>query len=145
MILSSAGLYWRLLYKGYFITYLLFVFYRYLYNKPTKEFSTCVIYFINKSVNRLIENELVSLGLAKKDDIENTEKRDSVRMKYFMHGNSHFMGLDVHDVGLKDTKLMPGMVLSCEPGIYIADENIGIRLENDILVTKNGQVDWRRC
>ncbi len=99
------------------------------------------INIINKSVNRLIENELVSLGLAKKDDIENTEKRDSVRMKYFMHGNSHFMGLDVHDVGLKDTKLMPGMVLSCEPGIYIADENIGIRLENDILVTKNGQVD----
>jgi len=99
------------------------------------------INLINENVNRLIEQELVKLGLAKKNEIENVEKRDTVRMKYFMHGNSHFMGLDVHDVGLKDTILLPGMVLSCEPGIYIADENIGIRLENDILVTEDGQID----
>ena len=58
-----------------------------------------------------------------------------------MHGTSHFIGLDVHDVGSKDQEIEPGMVFSCEPGIYIQEEGIGIRLENDILVTKNNPVD----
>lgn len=96
---------------------------------------------VNEKVNRLIEQELIILGLAQKSDIENKEKRDTVRMKYFMHGNSHFMGLDVHDIGTKDTVFKPGMVMSCEPGIYIEEEGFGIRLENDILVTEDGQID----
>ncbi len=96
---------------------------------------------VNEEVNRMIEKELVNLGLAKQNDINDKEKRDTVRMKYFMHGNSHFMGLDVHDVGSKDTVFKAGMVLSCEPGIYIEEEGFGIRLENDILVTENGQID----
>ncbi len=96
---------------------------------------------VNEEVNRLIEKELVNLGLAKQSEISDKEKRDTVRMKYFMHGNSHFMGLDVHDVGTKDTVFRPGMVLSCEPAIYIEEEGFGIRLENDILVTENGQID----
>jgi len=96
---------------------------------------------VNEEVNRLIEKELVNLGLAKQNEIDNKEKRDSVRMKYFMHGNSHFMGLDVHDVGTKDTVFKAGMVMSCEPGIYVEEEGFGIRLENDILVTENGQID----
>ena len=95
---------------------------------------------INKKVNKLIEKELITIGLTTSEEIENLGSEDVV-MKYFMHGTSHFIGLNVHDTGTKDTKLKPGMVLSCEPGIYIEDENFGIRLENDILVTKNGQIN----
>ncbi len=96
---------------------------------------------INKKVNGFIEEELINLKLATAEDIKNQGETASVRMKYFMHGNSHFMGLDVHDVGEKDTILEAGMVLSCEPGIYIADEGFGIRLENDILITEDGNID----
>ena len=96
---------------------------------------------VNEEVNRMIEKELVKLHLAKQNEINDKGKRDAVRMKYFMHGNSHFMGFDVHDVGNKDTVFEPGMVLSCEPGIYIENEGFGIRLENDILITENGQID----
>ena len=58
-----------------------------------------------------------------------------------MHGTSHFIGLDTHDVGTKDTVLKSGMIFSCEPGIYIPEEEIGIRLEDDILITDNGPVN----
>ena len=58
-----------------------------------------------------------------------------------MHGTAHFLGLDVHDVGPKESILSPGMVLTCEPGIYIKDENLGIRLENDILVTEGEPIN----
>jgi len=54
---------------------------------------------------------------------------------------AHFLGLDVHDVGEKDVEFKAGMVLTCEPGIYIPEENIGIRIENDILVTNNYPID----
>jgi Xaa-Pro aminopeptidase len=62
-------------------------------------------------------------------------------MKYFMHGISHFLGLDVHDVGSRLQTLEPGMVLTLEPGIYIREEGIGIRLENDILITDDKPID----
>jgi Xaa-Pro aminopeptidase len=58
-----------------------------------------------------------------------------------MHGTSHFLGLDVHDLGFFTEPMQAGMTFSCEPGIYIAEENIGIRLENEILITENGNID----
>jgi Xaa-Pro aminopeptidase len=81
-----------------------------------------------------MEKEMTGLGLLTKADIENQDKDNPLFLRYFMHGTSHFMGLDVHDVGHKQTVLQKGMVITCEPGLYIKDEGIGIRIENDILV-----------
>lgn len=83
----------------------------------------------NFSVERLTEKHL-SLGLYTQK--ENEEK--NLTRKYFPHSVSHFMGIDVHDCGNKDTPLEKGMVITCEPGLYIPEENIGIRIEDDILV-----------
>ena len=61
--------------------------------------------------------------------------------KYFMHGTSHFLGLDVHDVGNKYEPMKAGMIFTCEPGIYIPEETLGIRIENDILITTKAPID----
>ncbi len=95
----------------------------------------------HKAVGELMEKELVDLGLITMDDIKNQNPEWPAYKKYFMHGTSHFLGLDVHDVGDFNRPLEEGMVFTCEPGIYIREESLGIRLENDILVTKNGPVD----
>ena len=58
-----------------------------------------------------------------------------------MHGTSHFLGLDVHDIGDRYAPMAEGMVFTCEPGIYIPEEGLGIRLENDILITSGAPVD----
>ncbi|MBL7882790.1 MAG: aminopeptidase P family protein [Bacteroidia bacterium] len=95
----------------------------------------------HKAVGHLMEKELVDLGLITMDDIKNQNPDWPAYKKYFMHGTSHFLGLDVHDVGDFNRPLEAGMVFTCEPGIYIPEENIGIRIENDILVTANGPDD----
>ena len=95
----------------------------------------------HKAVGLLMEKELVDLGLITMDDIKKQSPDRPAYKKYFMHGTSHFLGLDVHDVGDFNRKLEAGMVFTCEPGIYIPEENLGIRLENDILVTANGPDD----
>ncbi len=95
----------------------------------------------HKAVGLLMEKELVDLGLITMDDIKKQNPDWPAYKKYFMHGTSHFLGLDVHDVGDFNRKLEAGMVFTCEPGIYIPEENLGIRLENDILVTANGPDD----
>lgn len=95
----------------------------------------------NKAVGQLMEKELVDLGLLTKDDIKKQNPDLPAYKKYFMHGTSHFLGLDVHDVGDFGRKMEAGMVFTCEPGIYIPEESLGIRIENNILVTKNGPVD----
>jgi len=91
---------------------------------------------LNTECEQLIQEELLKLKLLTKKEIELQDPENPALKKYFMHGLSHFIGLDVHDVGTKDTSLLPGMILSCEPAIYISEEGFGIRLENDILVDK---------
>lgn len=95
----------------------------------------------NKAVGKAMEEELIGLGLLKGHEVEKQDPAAPLYKKYFMHGTSHFMGLDVHDNGNYNQPFKAGMVFTCEPGIYIPEESIGIRIENDILVTDNGPVD----
>jgi len=92
-------------------------------------------------VGHLMEAELLELGLIEKNEIKNQNPELPVYKKYFMHGTSHFLGLDVHDIGNRYEPMQAGMVFTCEPGIYIPEEGLGIRLENDILVTTKDPVD----
>jgi len=95
----------------------------------------------HKKVCKMWEEEHIKLGLYSKDDVKKYKGENGPWFEFYMHGTSHFMGLDVHDLGTKDTNFEPGMVLTCEPGIYIVKENIGIRIENDLLITKDGNTD----
>ena len=90
---------------------------------------------MQQEVIKIMEEELIGLGLFSRLDVKNQDPKNPCYRKYFMHGTSHSLGLDVHDVGDTTTPMQPGMVFTCEPGIYIREESIGIRLENDVLVT----------
>jgi len=95
----------------------------------------------NTEIGRIMELELIKLGLLDKHDVQKQDPEKPLFRQYFMHGTSHYLGLDVHDVGNFDWAMKEGMVFTCEPGIYILEEELGIRLENDILVTSNGPDD----
>jgi Xaa-Pro aminopeptidase len=95
------------------------------------------IHKINDYVFKRMDEELIKLGLYTEEDLKNQPKDKPLFKKYYMHNTSHFIGLDVHDVGQREIVFQPGMVLSCEPGIYIAEENIGVRLETDVVVGEN--------
>ena len=95
----------------------------------------------NKDIGTIMEKELIGLGLLDAKAVKNQNPDDPLYKKYFMHDASHHLGLDVHDFGNKYRKFEEGMVFTCEPGIYIKEESIGIRLENDILITQDGPVD----
>ncbi len=90
---------------------------------------------------KLVENELVGLGLLTLAEIAIQDPEKPLYKKYFMHGTAHHIGLDVHDVGLYSRPFEAGMVLTCEPGIYIPEERIGCRLENDYLITENETIN----
>ena len=89
-------------------------------------------------VGKLMTSELLGLKLLDKSDIQNETKDKPAYKKYFMHGTSHHMGLDTHDYGLLDDPMVENMVFTVEPGIYLPDENFGVRLEDDVVIQKNG-------
>ena len=92
----------------------------------------------HKQVGELMTEQLLGLGLIDKHDVAKQNPAWPAYKKYFMHGTSHFIGLDVHDVGLWHEPIRAGHVFTVEPGIYILEEGLGIRLENDIVVTEDG-------
>ncbi len=92
----------------------------------------------HKEVGKLMTSELLDLGLLDKTDVKNEDPNWPAYKKYFMHGTSHYIGLDTHDVGLWTEPLAAGMVFTCEPGIYIPNENLGIRLEDDLVIQLEG-------
>ena len=92
--------------------------------KPGVHFSA-----LNQKCSEVLAEELIRIKLIEKS---------SDLSQYYYHGVSHFMGLDVHDIGFRDAVLEPGMIFTVEPGLYIAEEKIGIRIEDDILITETG-------
>src|ERR1700761_1846632 len=92
-------------------------------------------------VGKIMTSELIGLGLLTKHDVEKQDPKMPAYKKYFMHGTSHHLGIDVHDFAGRYTPFAVGNILTCEPGIYIPAESLGIRLENNILITKDGNVD----
>ena len=96
---------------------------------------------INETTHRLMEQEMIKLGLFTAEDVMHQNPDKPLERKYLMHGMSHHIGLDVHDSIDKFKPFEPGMILTCEPGIYIREEGIGIRIENDLLITEGEPIN----
>ena len=96
---------------------------------------------INQTTYQLMEKEMIKLGLFTEKDVENQDPEKPLYRKYLMHGMSHHIGLDVHDSIDKFKPFEAGMILTCEPGIYIREEGIGIRIENDLLITEDEPIN----
>jgi len=95
----------------------------------------------HQQIGAVVEQELLGLGLLDRTDLKHQHPKHPAYKKYFMHGTSHHIGLDTHDVGDVYRKLEPGMVLTIEPGIYIREEGLGVRLENDFVIREEGIED----
>jgi Xaa-Pro aminopeptidase len=101
-----------------------------------------VVYFdYQKEIEKLMQSELLTLKLIDKTDIKNQTAENPAYRKYFYHGTSHMLGLDVHDVGNMHDKVQVGSVWTIEPGIYIKEEKFGVRLENNIVIGKSKNID----
>lgn len=81
------------------------------------------------------------IGLLRKSDVKNEDPENRAYAKYLYHGISHHLGIDVHDLGTRTSPIKPGMVFTVEPGIYIEEEQMGIRIENNFVITKTGNKD----
>ena len=104
--------------------------------KPGLQFQDYV-----KSINEEMEKQLLKIGLISKADIKNQDPDNPAFKKYFYHGVTHFLGLVVHDIGSYTDAIREGMLFTIEPGIYIEEEQMGIRIENNIWITKKGNTD----
>ena len=94
-----------------------------------------------EKVGEQATNEFLKIGLLKKTDVRNEDPVNRAYRKYLYHGISHHLGLDVHDLGTRTEPIKPGMLLTVEPGIYIEEEQMGVRIENNIWITKTGNKD----
>jgi Xaa-Pro aminopeptidase len=104
-----------------------------------------MVYFdYHKEVQKIMERELIKLKLIDRADIKKQNPDKPLFMNYFMHGTGHHLGLDVHDTGNMFDKMEAGMVWTVEPGIYIKQEGLGIRLENNVVITNKGVHDLMR-
>ncbi len=83
----------------------------------------------------------LKIGLLNKTDVKNEDADNRAYRKYLYHGISHHLGIDVHDIGSRTQPIQAGMVFTIEPGIYIEEEQMGIRIENNFWITKNGNKD----
>jgi len=94
-----------------------------------------------KLVNKEMERQLLGIGLLTKSDIKNQDPENPAYSKYFYHGIGHHLGLEVHDIGTRNEPVKEGMLFTIEPGIYIEEEAMGIRIENNYWLTKTGNKD----
>lgn len=95
----------------------------------------------HEQVGELMTEQLIKLGLLSTEEVKKQSASYPAYKKYFMHGTSHHLGIDVHDFAGRYTPFAVGNILTVEPGIYIPEEGLGIRLENNILITANGNID----
>ena len=108
-------------------------------NEATKLLRTGVIWKdFHIEVGKIMTSELLKLGLLDKSDVQNETNKNPAYKKYFMHGTSHHLGLNTHDYGLLHLPMETNMVFTVEPGIYIPEEGLGIRLEDDVVIQKSG-------
>jgi Xaa-Pro aminopeptidase len=85
--------------------------------------------------------QFINIGLLNKSDVKNEDKENRAYRKYLYHGISHHLGIDVHDLGTRVEPIKEGMVFTIEPGIYIEEDQMGIRIENNVWITANGNKD----
>jgi Xaa-Pro aminopeptidase len=85
--------------------------------------------------------QFLKIGLISKTDVKNEDKDNRAYRKYLYHGISHHLGIDVHDIGTRTEPIKQGMVFTIEPGIYIEEEQMGVRIENNVWITKGGNKD----
>jgi Xaa-Pro aminopeptidase len=116
-----------------------------VHQEAIKLMSSHLVYFdYHREVEKIMERELLGLKLISRDDIRRQRPGQEAFRKYYYHGTSHMLGLDVHDVGNMHAKMAIGSLWTVEPGIYIKEEGFGVRLENNVVILKKGVLDLTR-